>query len=59
VRDLRSQHCWFVAAGVVVVHGCEGYILVVVADVVVVDIDVVLETDVVSGVRLVVSQTVC
>ena len=45
-------------AGVVVVRGCGGCILVVVAEGVV-GIDAVLERGVVSGERLVVSRRVC
>jgi len=46
-------------AGVVVVRGCGGYILVVVVAAGFADIDVVLETDVVSTGRLGVSRRVC
>jgi len=61
VLGLKNQRCSFVAADAVVAHGCEDCILVVAvaAAAGVVDIDVVLETNVVSGVRLVVSRTVC
>jgi len=58
VRDLRSRQSWFVVVDAVVVHGCGGYILVVVAAGIA-DIDVVLGEDVVSGARLVVSRRVC
>ena len=58
MRDLRSRQSWFVVVDAVVVHGCGGYILVVVAAGVA-DIDVVLERDVVSSGRLVVSRRVC
>ena len=59
MRDLRSRQSWFVVVGVAVVHGCGGYILVVVVAAGFADIDVVLETDVVSTGRLGVSRRVC